>query len=73
MKVLDFKQTSLNLTTMAVRISPEVGLNHGLTESGLSTIIGSKNRQVMVQVEIDGKAIEQKAYRYIVMNLPEIP
>ena len=62
MKVLDFKQTSLNLTTMAVRISPEVGLNHGLTESGLSTIIGSKNRQVMVQVEIDGEAIEQKAY-----------
>ena len=62
MKVLDFKQTSLNLTTMAVRISPEVGLNHGLTESGLSTIIGSKNRQVMVQVEIDSKAIEQKAY-----------
>ena len=38
-----------------------------LALSNLSTIIDSRNRQVMDQVKIDGKAIEQKAYWYIVM------
>ena len=58
MKVLDFKQTSLNLTTMAVRIYPEDLTMNSHSPACLPLL----NRQVMDQVEIDGKAIEQKAY-----------
>ena len=71
-KVLDFKQKQKIIQEFDELVKTQGKVNktkfaekHGLAKSSLSTILDSKNRQVLELAELEGKACPEEADRHV--------